>query len=196
MDILNHWRYFLSLEKEFCETLRYVEFDDNQQKVYSFEYARLLILICSELDVVFKIISEKFDNDAKVEKISQYYEILSKKYDLNSEPVYIDRFSKEIKPFLEWRKNKPPTWWTAHNKIKHERHKSFEKASLINTLSAICGLYLANFITLSEFNLVKNVNEWPILVDREHIPSNAIMLQAAYKELKLVDSYEGGGKKG
>jgi hypothetical protein len=45
-----------------------------------------------------------------------------------------------IKPFENWEKSKPPSWWTAYNKIKHSRSDHFEKANLQNTIHASSGL--------------------------------------------------------
>lgn len=47
-------------------------------------------------------------------------------------------------PFEYWKKNETPTWWTANNKIKHERDKKFAMASLENALEAISALLLIN----------------------------------------------------
>lgn len=77
MDRLNHWRYFLSLEKEFSETLRFVEFTPSQQSVYSFEFARLLILICSELDVLFKVVCSSAIPGSDADSIGKYFSCVS-----------------------------------------------------------------------------------------------------------------------
>ncbi|MGB5254248.1 MAG: hypothetical protein WBN68_16170, partial [Sedimenticolaceae bacterium] len=96
MDYLNHWRYFLSLEREFTETLRFVEFTPEQQSVYSFEFARLLILICSELDVVFKVICDSSCPDHNADSIGKYYSCIARKYAPESERVRVDRLSTEV----------------------------------------------------------------------------------------------------
>jgi len=77
MDISNHWRYFLSLESEFNNSLRYVEYTKEQELVFSFEFARLLMLICSEMDVLFKVICDHIDNIANADSIGKYYRVIS-----------------------------------------------------------------------------------------------------------------------
>ena len=85
MDRLNHWRYLLSLEKEFTETLRYVEFTPSQESVYSFEFTRLLILICSELDVLLKVVCDSACPKGKPGTIGEYFPCIAGKYQIQLE---------------------------------------------------------------------------------------------------------------
>ncbi len=180
MDGLNHWRYFLSLEREFTECLRYVEFTDAQRHVYSFEFARLLLLSCAELDVLFKVICNHIDAASTADGIGQYFSCIDKKYNMPAEEVRVSRFSLALLPFQEWTRDTPPSWWTAHNKVKHRRHESFHMASAINALEAIAGLFVANVVLLSEASLASVISERPVLLDREHSPGY-LMLEGGYR---------------
>jgi len=184
MDISNHWRYFLALEKEFDNSLRFVEYTEQHKNVYSFEFARLLLLTCSELDTLFKIICQSLDPNSKADSISQYFEPISTKYDIFSEEVIIKRYSIEIKPFETWSTENSPTWWTSYNKVKHRRHEEFHQANLVNTLHSLAGLFVLNLIALNEFNLLQDTYDRPILLDRYSSPG-ALMLEAGYK-VKLI----------
>jgi len=99
MDRLNHWRYFLSLEREFNDAMRYVEFTPKQQDVYSFEFARLLLLACAEIDVVFKVVCTEVSPSTNPDSIGQYVTCLTTKYNLVAETVRVDRYSTVISPF-------------------------------------------------------------------------------------------------
>jgi hypothetical protein len=56
----------------------------------------------------------------------------------------IPRFELTLQPWGEWRSaNGVPCWWTAYNKIKHERATEFERANLKNALDAVGGLFIA-----------------------------------------------------
>lgn len=186
MDRLNHWRYFLSLEREFCDTLRYVEFTPAQQNVYSFEYARLLILVCSELDVLFKVICTSVEPSNDADSIEKYFACVTTKYRVQSEVVRVDRYSSRIAPFEHWNEHAPPSWWTAHNKVKHHRHEHFEQATLSNTLQALSGLFVANLLVLNEFTLIDNVHDVPLLLGRDEEPGH-LLLQSGYR-VSLRDS--------
>jgi hypothetical protein len=179
MDKLNHWRYFLSLESEFSDALRYVEFTPKQQEVFSFEFARLLLLTCSELDVVFKVICSHVAPMAKAESIGQYFSCISTRYDIVSEVVRLDRFSERVEPYDQWDKDTPPAWWTAQNKVKHRRHEHFDQATLGNSMQALCGLFVANLILLNEYQLLRAVHEVPTLLGRDSEPGR-LLLEASY----------------
>ena len=180
MDGLNHWRYFLSMEREFTECLRYVEFTEEQRDVYSFEFARLLLLACAELDVVLKVICSHIDSTSSADSIGQYFLGLDTKYEVPAEKVLVSRFTLALLPFQGWDRDSPPSWWTAHNKVKHRRHESFHLASAINSLQALAGLFVANLILLNEISLLDSVAEGPILLGREHAPG-LLLLEGGYQ---------------
>lgn len=59
--IKSYWNYYLELEEQLIQTKRFVDFDVSNYKTFSIEYLKLLQATCSEIDVVAKIIAEKFD---------------------------------------------------------------------------------------------------------------------------------------
>ena len=180
MDTLNHWRYFLPLEREFNDSLRYVEYTSAQLTVYSFEFARLLLISCSELDVVFKVACGRIAQNASADSMGQYFSFLDAKYDLAAERVRLDRYSEVLVPFASWDKDRPPAWWTAHNKVKHRRHEHFEQATLGNALHALAGLFVANLLVLNEYQLIRDVHEVPSLLGRDDEPGH-LLLESSYK---------------
>ncbi|OOE41692.1 hypothetical protein BZG00_01610 [Salinivibrio kushneri] len=56
---LPHWQHFLSLEKDFVETVEYVELSDENALTYSIAYTKLYLAICSETDVIAKLVCKK-----------------------------------------------------------------------------------------------------------------------------------------
>jgi hypothetical protein len=46
---LQPWRYFISIEADFVETLNFVDLDPKNGSAFSNEYAKLLLLIGSEV---------------------------------------------------------------------------------------------------------------------------------------------------
>lgn len=183
MDVTNHWKYFLSLEAEVNNTLRYVEYTDEQKSVYSFEFSKLLLLICSELDVLFKVVCGSIDQSAGADSIGKYFDTISSKYDIASEEATIDLYSSRLNPFDNWSSQDSPEWWTAHNKIKHRRHTHFEMGNLGNVIQAISGLFVINLIALNEDRVLSKVYDRPLLLGRDKSPGH-LMLEASY-EIKL-----------
>ena len=49
------WNYYLTLEGDIANTSRFIE-PSGQENVHSFEFAKILILACTELESVFKLL--------------------------------------------------------------------------------------------------------------------------------------------
>ena len=56
-----HWQYFLSIEKDILKISDYVELHSENYKVFSTELTKTYLTICSEIDVVLKLLAEKCD---------------------------------------------------------------------------------------------------------------------------------------
>ncbi|WP_027216012.1 hypothetical protein [Butyrivibrio fibrisolvens] len=55
--IRDYWNYYLKLEEEFIATEKYVEFHKDNYKTYSLEFLKLFQAVCSEIDVVGKMMA-------------------------------------------------------------------------------------------------------------------------------------------
>ena len=53
------WNYFLSIEKDFIRTIDFVHLDAANAGAFSNEYAKLILLLGSEIDVVAKMLCHK-----------------------------------------------------------------------------------------------------------------------------------------
>jgi hypothetical protein len=141
-----HWRYFVSLEKDFIETLDYAELSPNNAHTFSNEYAKLLLLIGSEVDVVAKMLCAQISPGANRENIVDYREVIIQNFPgMHEIEIEIVDFNRAVKPWLDWdpaaRPPRSPSWWKAYNNVKHERDRNFSQADQDNTLSALCGLF-------------------------------------------------------
>lgn len=72
-ELNNIWNYYLSLEQDISNTSRYIE-PDGQEDVHSFEFAKLLILACTEVESVFKAICLKISGEQPPADIGKYKE--------------------------------------------------------------------------------------------------------------------------
>lgn len=167
----SYWNYFLELEEQFLETRKYVAFDTVNYSTYSLEYLKLLEAVCSEIDVVGKEIAHQIDTRFKREdrngNIQKWWFTIQQWYAENTlDPVKIlnelefDPWkSYEIEEFKDKQghtrtrlkgKSQTPKWWTAYNKVKHNRTlddpetdgKYFNRANLGNLCNAFSALYL------------------------------------------------------
>ena len=147
-----HWNYLLAIERDVERLSRFVEFDERNFECFSMEIARVLLAAAAEVDVVCKQLCKKLNSASKAENINQYREeIVGKRPGLPQFEVSLARFGLTLRPWDEWSKtNGVPLWWTAHNKIKHQRHSEYHRANLKNALNAVAGLFVAVLHLYSE----------------------------------------------
>lgn len=137
------WEYFLCLESDLSNTSRYIE-PQGQENVHSFEFAKIIILACTEIENVFKLLCQEIDGNAHG-NISEYKEIILQEYPRIVEaPVSVSRLGRVIIPFENWDKEKL-FWWDAYSSIKHNRGKYFDEATYNNAVYSMSGLYILVF---------------------------------------------------
>ena len=157
---LPHWEYFLAIEDDLIGCSRFVEFSEENYCTYSLEFARIIMVACSEIDTLLKAICKKFNQKFKGRSIGSYYSEVIKKYpNFKKFNVKLPRFKLELKPWEYWCSDSPPCWWSSYNKIKHRRDGNFKKANLITTLFSVTGL----FVVLAYYYKESNSGESPAL---------------------------------
>ena len=62
------WGYYIILENDFINTFQYVEPVDDNNLTYSKEYSKLLLSICSEVDILCKELCKLIENIKAVSK--------------------------------------------------------------------------------------------------------------------------------
>jgi hypothetical protein len=135
-----HWAYFLALEDDLYQLSRFVEISKENFSTYSIECTRLLLASCSEAEVALKLAAGL----SKSKSLGDCFVPLSgdvKK--LVNGRVLVRRSGLEIQPWLDWTAKAYPTWWQAHNAIKHDRSQNYKEANLGNALSSLAGLFAA-----------------------------------------------------
>lgn len=167
--IKSYWNYYIELEDQLLATKKYVDFDESNYKTFSVEYLKLLQATCSEIDVVGKIIAETYDSAFKkvdnknIQKWGLYVHSAFPEIE-NSAVLFLN--DKEITPWMNWDyetyynkdnklryrlkgAKKNPAWWTAYNKVKHERTSpykegktNYSRANLENLILAMAALYI------------------------------------------------------
>ena len=141
---LEHWNYFLSLEKDLESLSRYVEFCKSNFNCYSLEMARILLASASEVDVIAKQLCKMLDPNSSANNIHHYRNEIKMVYRKFPDfKVNIPRYGLTLTPWLNWKQNQGvPVWWSAYNKVKHHRHINFKEANLKNVLNAVAGLFV------------------------------------------------------
>lgn len=155
-----YWKNYISIEKEFTQTLNYVSLAEENYDTYSSAYIKILLQLGSEIDIVAKSYCQYHDEEFKGDKMSDYRsEIIRRKTDFSTTAVKIlqSRTIFSVKPWELWgivkedNTEETPNWWKAYNKVKHDRYGSgcinnveqnyYKFANLKYTLYSLSALY-------------------------------------------------------
>lgn len=183
-----YWDFYIELEERMIGSKKYVAFDEDNLNAFSSNYLMLFQSVCSEIDVVGKEIAAYFNSDFEncngTKPINRWwFEIQNRLSSLNREVVFSG--SIHVTPWVGFRVvrvestrlvngkeinvvnfnlekgNHTPEWWTAYNKVKHERLKkadgvtNYKKANLRNLVNAFAALYLLEFDFMKEIGTLE-----------------------------------------
>lgn len=172
--IKSYWNYYLDLEQQLSDIRRYVDFSSKNNNTFSMEFLKLLQAVCSEIDVVAKVIDSYAFDDFDGGAIAKWGYYLQQIFpEINKKEIFFNDDYKVI-PWKNWilikeiktdrnGKDKPsyklktglkhPAWWTAYNKSKHERTSpynnsniNYNRANLKNVVSAFAALYIMEML--------------------------------------------------
>ncbi len=157
-NLLRYWRYSLLIESDLEVTSRFVEFRYDNFSTFSAEYSKIILLTCSEIEVICKLLCNEIEPGFKESNsnLETYAGIILKRFPMLTECKLVVTYDKSIiMPFEEWRITpySSPQWWKDYQGIKHSRHNNFKNAHLANALNAVAGLIILN---LYMYRLVMN----------------------------------------
>lgn len=141
-ELQQSWHFFLSIEKDMLETSRYIE-PNGQEQTYSFEFYKIIMLACSEIEAAFKQICNSIDDKNSCGDIGHYKGLILKRYPRIGETlVIVPRWNgKNLYPFKEWGQGHLK-WWDAYQHIKHSRYSSLRDASYENAVNTLAALFV------------------------------------------------------
>jgi hypothetical protein len=169
----SYWQHFLTLEADFSATARYVEFAESNYRTHSVEYAKLLLAIGSEVDVLCKIICSKIDPAARRDNVHDYRMCLTARTAIATEEVFIRRYGLTFSPWVSWAGGSSPGWWQSYNRVKHQRDQFFAEANLGNCANAIAGLFAAVLYCHKAERSSAALEPYPVLLGRAEQPELA-----------------------
>lgn len=168
-----YWRYYISIEEMLRKTSQYVSPSKENKKTYSDEFAKIILLSCSEIDSILKLLC-KLNNiihDDKKYNMNIYAEAIDKIRRVR-ELAYCPELYTSVNekvlvvyPFQKLNKTKPYAgldWWRDYQKIKHNRIENAECGNLYNAVSAVAAhliLVRALIEFLDEYNGKEYVQE-------------------------------------
>ena len=172
-ELSNIWNYYLVLDRDMDSTSRFVE--PTQKDVYSFEFQKLIILCCTEIENVFKLICQNTPSvKTTAGNMGEYKEaILSCYPKIVEAEVSIPRISETLRPFDGWDSG-PLPWWSVYQDIKHHRITAFDKATCWNAICCLSALYILILylarITQININICNSK-----YIDSEYCPPHLIL---------------------
>lgn len=150
-----YWNYYISIENMLRMTSQYVSPSKLNKKTYSSEFSKILLLACSEMDSILKLIcklngiicnEKKYNMNVYAKAILKINMVRELSY---APQVYtaVNENALIVEPFKNLNKDKAYAgleWWEDYQKIKHNRLENAECGNLYNAVSAVA----AHFILL------------------------------------------------
>lgn len=147
---LSYWKYFLTIEDDFLTIEKTIPIDTQNSNTFSTQYMKILFLICSEIDVLFKefITYNGWGTFSENEgNLAVYRKILNREHPSFAGETIIFLNKTELKPFANWQTDAKLLWWKDYNSVKHSRTlavgglANYKKANQENTVNALAALY-------------------------------------------------------
>ena len=169
----SHWQYFLSLEQEVIKISPFIWVNRDNFGTYSIELLKIYLSICSEVDVVARLLCKKIDlnkyncmtnNDRERKNINTYRQIICEHYpEIYRVKVRSSLYKFSIYPWKKFLRSESPSWWKNYNNVKHSREQFLKQANLRNVLYSLSGLLVllmyfchpGTYISLDELSVPK-----------------------------------------
>jgi hypothetical protein len=107
-----HWSLFQVIDEDLNAFSRHVEFAEPNYSTYSVDLARLYLSICSEIDVIGKLLRQRIGAALRAKpEMNDYRQNLKPKYPNLSEPkITIRPLTLSIVPWQAWNQDENPEW--------------------------------------------------------------------------------------
>jgi|GEM_PF-6705040 len=130
-------------EKEFLSIVDYVALRDCNLNTSSEKLIRSLLSTCELFESTMRTM---YDLSGKP-TFDDYLRNMLSDSDFNMDiEIQLTRgmIAFPFQPFTGAKPGNAPLWWSAHNKVKHDRATEFDEGSLQNCILALAALYYAN----------------------------------------------------
>ena len=139
---LHYWNYFLTIEDELIETIKYVELNMENKNTFSIKYTKIILEASSEVEVLLNQISKRYGLTKKRSNWGDYFQIVNKNLKtLITDGMVLEQYGIIVKPFIDWKKEEELEWHKAYNSLKHDRGKHYKKANMENALDSVSALF-------------------------------------------------------
>jgi hypothetical protein len=129
---------FSSLEEQLLTCLDFLPYTVDNQRVVSPRFVPIILDACSIIDSILRDLVDQPDERTTFKRYAreteEYLELdTAFSIFLNTELVFLN-------PFASWR-SKVPVWWSAYNRLKHNRLNNYAEATYEITVLVLCALH-------------------------------------------------------
>ncbi len=143
---------YISTENMLIDAMRIIPYCEEHEDVWSPVFVTILLEVCSQLDSLWKYQAQLSSFVTKTRlTIKDYFEYFGE-YLAPKWVVFYGEEPQKIQPYKSWSEvneyksnNYPDTewWWSAYNKVKHDRLRNRANATLKHVVNSLAGLFLA-----------------------------------------------------
>lgn len=148
-----YWSYYISIEKMMINTIQYVSPSKENKNTYSDEFTKIILLSCSEIDSILKLLCKLngMEIDDRKYNMSYYAKLFEEDDRIKDEmygPEYVSTINESflgVTPFKHINsklKYGGLEWWQDYQCLKHDRMKNAKKGNLKNAISALTAHYI------------------------------------------------------
>ena len=104
-----HWQFFESLDEELHSLSRIVEFSKDNFPTYSVQFARLYLSVCSEIDVVAKLLCTQINPAGNPKNIDDYRSLITPQFPhFPALKIEMPEHELDFQPWVTWASNSNP----------------------------------------------------------------------------------------
>jgi hypothetical protein len=147
LDTQPHHHAFQLLLRDLHRLLEFVEPVDANEKTYSHRIFELLLRTCTEYESLCKHLLQVAGYESPERNFEHWngrdFQALAVNRPLTKHQVRVRfwRPIKNVEPFQAWKNDEALPWYQNYNKVKHNRHEDFKKATLETLVDALAGLF-------------------------------------------------------
>lgn len=135
------WSFVQSLQEDLLATSRYVEFHEANRATFSVAFDKIILAAGSEINSIFEDLVPSEKGKLNIDKARDH--ILPKMPLITSTQArLVDTDFPVLKPWEKWAEANPEWWCKGYNKLKHERSKHYQDATLEYALLSVAGLLI------------------------------------------------------
>jgi len=180
---------FSSLEKQLSACLDFLPYTSENHSVVSPRFVPIILDACSLIDSVLRDLIDKTNEKSTFKRYAretEEYLELDKAFS-----IFLNTNLEFLNPFASWR-SKIPLWWSAYNRLKHDRLNNYAAATYETTVQALSALHqvvarnrtlIPSLISAGWFN--PDDSHFPDLMGAQHIGQGVTPINVMAVETKL-----------